>query len=111
MITYPYISRILGSTNLGKYSFSDSIIQYFMILATLGVTAYAVREGATISDDHRQRILPIIRGSAGVMWVCWGAKRIFNGLLLEASVAIAAFVTVYFLIRILLKNDCLTMIL
>ena len=51
LITYPYISNILGSTNLGKYSFADSIIQYFMILATLGVTGYAVREGARIRDD------------------------------------------------------------
>lgn len=54
LITYPYISRVLGSTNLGKYSFADSIIQYFMILATLGVTGYAVREGARIREDKER---------------------------------------------------------
>lgn len=54
LITYPYISHILGATNLGKYSFADSIVQYFMIIATLGVTGYAVREGARIRDDKEK---------------------------------------------------------
>ena len=26
-ITYPYVSRALGTGNLGRYSFSDSIVQ------------------------------------------------------------------------------------
>ena len=56
LITYPYISRVLGATNLGKYSFADSIIQYFMIVATLGVTGYAVREGARIRDDKEKLV-------------------------------------------------------
>ena len=25
LITYPYVSRVLGAGNLGRYSFSDSI--------------------------------------------------------------------------------------
>lgn len=75
MITYPYISRILGSTNLGKYSFSDSIIQYFMILATLGVTGYAVREGARISDDHRQRNTANYKGNSWNYVGVLGSKK------------------------------------
>ena len=51
LITYPYVSRVLGSAGLGKYSFADSIIQYFLILAGLGIATYGVREGSIIKDD------------------------------------------------------------
>lgn len=52
LITYPYISRVLGADSLGMYSFSDSIVQYFIMAATLGVSGYAIREGARIRDDQ-----------------------------------------------------------
>ena len=51
LITYPYISRILGATALGRFSFSDSIVQYAIIVATLGISGYAIREGARVRDD------------------------------------------------------------
>lgn len=50
-LTYPYICRILGADGLGKFSFADSIIQYFLIFASLGIPTYALREGARIRDD------------------------------------------------------------
>lgn len=52
LITFPYVSRILGSSNFGKYSFSDSVVSYFMLFAALGVPTYAVREGARIREDR-----------------------------------------------------------
>lgn len=51
LITYPYATRILGVEYLGKVSFSASIITYFSLLAALGVTTYAIREGAKIRHD------------------------------------------------------------
>ncbi|MDD3139561.1 MAG: flippase, partial [Lachnospiraceae bacterium] len=51
LITIPYISRILQSENYGKYNFGNSIISYFSLIAALGVSAYAVREGARIRDN------------------------------------------------------------
>lgn len=51
LITYPYISRILGSSNLGRYSFADSIVQFFLILASLGIPTYAIREGARLRSE------------------------------------------------------------
>ena len=53
IITYPYIFRILGAANLGRYSFGDSVIQYVILLAELGVTTYAVREGAGLRQDKK----------------------------------------------------------
>lgn len=51
LITYPYVSRIIGASSLGRYSFADSIMQYAIILATLGVSGYAIREGARVRED------------------------------------------------------------
>ena len=52
LITFTYISRVLGNTGYGKYSFSFSITYYFIMLAALGISTYAIREGAKIRDDH-----------------------------------------------------------
>lgn len=52
LITFPYVTRILGVENLGKYNFSNSIISYFILLAGLGIATYAVREGARLRDNQ-----------------------------------------------------------
>lgn len=54
LITFPYVSRVLGSANLGRYSFSDSIIQYFISLASLGIPTYAVREAARVRSNKKE---------------------------------------------------------
>lgn len=51
LITFPYVSKVLLVDNLGKYNFAQSIVSYFVLLAGLGVSAYAVREGARILED------------------------------------------------------------
>lgn len=51
LITFPYVSRILLDENFGKYNFAQSIINYFVLIAGLGVTTYGVREGARIRND------------------------------------------------------------
>ena len=53
LITYPYITAVLSVDELGKYSFSLSIINYFALIAGLGVSSYAIREGARIRDDKK----------------------------------------------------------
>ena len=54
LITFPYISRVLGSEGYGKYGFSFSITYYFILFAALGISTYAIREGAKIRDDQGQ---------------------------------------------------------
>lgn len=49
--TFPYVSRVLGSTELGKYNFSNSIVSYFALFAAFGMTNFAVRSGARIRND------------------------------------------------------------
>lgn len=54
LITYPYISRVLGADNLGKINFANSIVSYFSLLAALGISSYAIREGGAIRDDKNK---------------------------------------------------------
>ena len=46
LITFPYASRILGAEGIGKVNYASSIISYFSLAAALGISTYAVREGA-----------------------------------------------------------------
>lgn len=52
LITFPYISRVLSPAGVGKYSFSASVISYFSLLAALGISTYAIREGAKVRDNR-----------------------------------------------------------
>lgn len=51
LITYPYVTRVLGVNNLGKINYAASIENYFALLAMLGVTTYAIREGSKVRDN------------------------------------------------------------
>src|SRR5699024_5082794 len=52
LITFPYVSRILSVDSMGIYNFSNTYINYFVLLAGLGVSTYAVREGAKYRDNR-----------------------------------------------------------
>ena len=54
LISFPYVSRILGVEAYGKVNFGSSIISYISLLAGLGVSSYAIREGARIRDDKEK---------------------------------------------------------
>ena len=56
LITYPYITRVLGADSLGKVSFANSITTYFAAVATFGITTYAVRTCAKVRDN-RQKLM------------------------------------------------------
>lgn len=52
LLTYSYVARILGTEGTGKIAFAQSIIQYFLYLAMLGIPAYGLRECAKLRDDR-----------------------------------------------------------
>lgn len=54
LILYPYITRVLGAANLGKYTFSLSVVEYAGIFALLGIPTYVVREGARVRENKEQ---------------------------------------------------------
>lgn len=51
LITFPYISRVLMPDNVGKVNFGTSYISYFTMIATLGITTYAIRECSSVRED------------------------------------------------------------
>ena len=51
LITFPYISRVLKPENVGKVNFGISYISYFSMIASLGVTTYAIRECSSVRND------------------------------------------------------------
>lgn len=54
LITFPYVTRILGVDNLGAVTYAQAIVSYFSLFAGLGISTYAVREGAKIRDDSAE---------------------------------------------------------
>ncbi|MBP3463515.1 MAG: flippase [Clostridia bacterium] len=55
IITTPYISRALGATNIGIYSYTVSIVTYFTLFGSLGVSLYGQREIAYVRDNTSKR--------------------------------------------------------
>ena len=55
LITTPYLSRVLGAENIGIYSFTISIVTYFILFGSLGVSVYGQREIAYVQEDKRNR--------------------------------------------------------
>lgn len=54
LIIFPYTSRVLGPENLGKVNFANSIVSYISLLASFGISTYAVRECAKVKSDKRE---------------------------------------------------------
>lgn len=54
LITFPYITRVLSVGSVGAYNFSNTYVGYFILLAGLGISTYAVREGAKYRDNRER---------------------------------------------------------
>ncbi len=55
LVTTPYLSRILGSEQIGIYSYTYSIVSYFLLFGSLGVSLYGQREIAYVNEDVKKR--------------------------------------------------------
>lgn len=51
MVTTPYITRVLGSDGVGINAYTNSIIQYFVLFGSIGVTLYGNRTIAFQRDN------------------------------------------------------------
>ena len=54
IITIPYVSRILGATNIGIYGYTLSISAYFILIGSLGVALYGQREIAYVQKSKNK---------------------------------------------------------
>lgn len=55
IITTPYVSRVLGATGVGTYSYTNSITQYFILFGCVGLNLYGQREIAYYQNDLKKR--------------------------------------------------------
>lgn len=54
IIVLPYASRILMPEGIGRVDFASSVISYFIMLASLGIPLYGIRECAKVRDDREK---------------------------------------------------------
>ncbi|KRL87470.1 flippase [Ligilactobacillus apodemi] len=54
LITSPYISRVLHASGVGDNAYTNSIIQYFVMFAALGVGYYGNREIAYVRENRQK---------------------------------------------------------
>lgn len=54
LITFPYASRVLGVENIGRYNFGNAFVNYFALIAALGISEYIVREGAKVRNNKAE---------------------------------------------------------
>lgn len=55
LITFPYVSRALGVTRMGTCSFVDSIINYYILFAMMGISAVGIREIAGSNNNSQKQ--------------------------------------------------------
>ncbi len=55
LLTYPYVSRVLGVSGIGICDFVDSIINYFILFSMMGIDACGIREIAAHKDEPAKR--------------------------------------------------------
>ncbi|WP_369833324.1 flippase [Companilactobacillus pabuli] len=54
LITTPYLARVLGPTGVGINSYTNSVIQYFILFGSIGVNLYGNRQIAFVRDDSKE---------------------------------------------------------
>lgn len=52
LLVFPYVSRVLGVTNIGICGFVDGIINYFILISMMGISVVGIREVARIKNDE-----------------------------------------------------------
>lgn len=53
-ITFPWVCRYLGEAGVGAYTWANTFVAYFLILAKVGVPNLAVRECVKVRDNKEQ---------------------------------------------------------
>ena len=79
LITTPYLSRVLGAKGTGIYSYTYTIVNYFVLFGSLGVSLYGQREIAYAQQKKQKR------------------KKIFLELVIFRFITIAIATIIYYL--------------
>ena len=83
-ITMPYIARVLEADGVGAYSYTHSVITYFLLFGALGTASYGEREIAQNRKDRKKtsklfweiEILTVF--TSGISLIAWIIFIFFN---------------------------------
>ena len=53
LITFPYVSRVLGADGNGKVQLATSFVYYFTLFAQLGIPTYGIKACAAVREDRK----------------------------------------------------------
>ena len=56
ILSFPYVSRILHPEYVGRVSFAESLVTYFLLFSQMGIPTYGTREIAKVRSDRNQLI-------------------------------------------------------
>ena len=54
LITYPYVSRVLGVTNIGICNFVDTVVDFVILFSMMGISVVGVREIAMAKGNQEE---------------------------------------------------------
>lgn len=83
-MTAPYVARVLGADGVGTYSYTQSYMTYFTMIAALGTASYGMREIArcrTNKEEYSKKFWEIELLTIFTTIVCliaWGVLIIFS---------------------------------
>ena len=79
LITTPYLSRVLGAEGTGIYSYTYTIVNYFVLFGSLGVALYGQREIAYAQQKKQKR------------------KKVFIELIIFRFITISIAIAIYYI--------------
>ena len=72
IVTFPYAARVLLPEGIGAFNFLQSIVAYIVLLTSLGIPMYAVREVARYRDDVHKRNVTTVEITLLSLILCLG---------------------------------------
>ena len=87
LVTFPYVTRIMGPDTLGLYNYVTAIVAYFMLFSSLGFPLYGTREIAQAKDNKKQM------------------QSITNAIFTSSMLACLLVYIVYFVVSIFLAHN------
>ena len=96
LITFPYVSRVLGVDGVGICNYVDSVIFYFILLSKLGIETVGIRSIASCNDDKQK--LQQVFSSLLTLLLCSTTIAIFALFIVVYTVPSFADYTEYFYI-------------
>lgn len=86
VLIFPYVSRVLGASNLGIYSFVDEVVNYYVVLSALGIITLGIREIAKNKTNQEE------------------LNKSFSGIFFLHLIATVIILFIYFLSIFLVKD-------